>query len=102
MRFVANFRYAILPGDAALDSQSDKLKVADKPAYMQPYKIFADLQVNDYHRFSKHCDQTMVGFIQTRNDSQNMTSHKIQCFYGVQNVPTEKVVTKKLKSTSVV
>ena len=30
-----------------------------------------------------------------------MTSHKIQCFYGVMNEPTEKIVVKKLKSTSV-
>lgn len=31
-----------------------------------------------------------------------MTSHKIQCFYGVMNEPTDKIVVKKLKSTSVV
>ena len=32
----------------------------------------------------------MIGFIQKTGDSQSLTSHKIQCFYGVLNEPQSK------------
>lgn len=64
--------------------------------------MFRNLQVDDFKHFQKHCDQTMVGFIQQSNAKQSMASHQVQCFYGaLQEQPAAKGV-KTQKKQSIV
>jgi hypothetical protein len=71
-RFVTNFQYKAIP-DAVI--QKD-------PAYLQSFNNFMGLGAKTFDRFTQNCDKTMVGFVQTVNDKQSFTNHKIQCFTG--------------------
>ena len=75
LRFVANFMYKIYP----------KLEdgLVGGPVYDQELSRIGGITTHGRDRFSMNCNQTMTGFIQIRNDTeQNMKNHKIQCFFG--------------------
>ena len=49
---------------------------------MQSYNHFQNLDAKTFDRFTQNCDKTMVGFVQSVNDKQSFSNHKIQCFTG--------------------
>lgn len=78
LRFLANFKYTVKP-EISQDPTKDG---SDE---------FQSLKAGDYNKFDTHCDRTMVGFVQTipsirTGEVYTMKDHRVQCFYGVQNV----------------
>lgn len=69
-RFVANFKYTVKPGS---------------------YYFLEELGVSSYGDFDTRCDQTMVGFVQTKNETDQLA-----CFYGEKTTPSEQQTTEEL------
>jgi hypothetical protein len=94
LRFLANFKYSIKPEISHDPEDEGALK-------------FKDVKTGDYGKFDSHCDQTMVGFVQTipsmRKEKYGMTDHMIQCFFGEQEThyDMEKTVSVKTESDTV-
>lgn len=94
IRFVTNFKYS-LKSEISKDPLKDDV---DK---------FSGVKAGDYGKFDSHCDQTMVGFVQTvpsiSKERYGMSDHKIKCFYGEQEThyDMEKTVSVKTESDTV-
>lgn len=94
LRFLANFKYTIKP------------EISQEPTSDGGIK-FKDVKTGDYGKFDSHCDQTMVGFVQTiptmSKEKYGMTDHNIECFYGQQEThyDMEKTVSVKTESDTV-
>ena len=92
MRFLANFKYTVKP-EISQDPTKDG---ADE---------FQSLKAGDYNKFETHCDQTMVGFIQTmptvgNNQQYTMGNHRVQCFFGMQKIHYDMEKTVQVKTDS--
>ena len=71
MRFISNFRYNL------------KEKLSKDPLHTN-VKTFEDLEVGEYHKFNSICNETMIGFVQQVNGSDNLKKLRVQCFHGKQ------------------
>jgi hypothetical protein len=94
LRFLTNFKYALVP------------EVSKDPVH-DSFSKLVDLKTGDYNKFISLCDQTMIGFVQTMpsivNKSYSMTEHQMQCFYAKQKThyDMEKTVSVKTESETV-
>ena len=94
MRFLNNFKYTV------------KTDISKNPQNESPSK-FMSFKTGDYKYFDSHCDETMVGFVQTMpllsKEQYSMTNHKVVCFYGkqVSHYDFEKAVQVKTEADDV-
>jgi hypothetical protein len=94
LRFLSNFKYTI-KSDISKNPQQELMQT------------FSGLKTGDYAKFDSHCDQTMVGFVQTMpsisKETYSMTNHNVVCFYGKQEThyDMEKTVSVKTDSDTV-
>lgn len=68
IRFLTNLKYTL------------KEEISKDPMNEEPNK-FSEIKTGDYAKFDSHCDQTMVGFVQTiptiKKERYSMANHKI-------------------------
>jgi hypothetical protein len=68
LRFLSNFKYSL------------KTDISKNPG-QELVQTFNGLKTGDYAKFDSHCDQTMVGFVQTipsiSKEVYSLTNHKV-------------------------
>lgn len=75
LRFIANFRYE-LRDKFLLGKQLSLLNIT----YLN--EVIPNTEEETKAKFNSKCDETMVGFMQDKNEKGSFAQHPVTCFYA--------------------